>query len=306
MEVEINQRKLLSLFFRPLYSTSKNKVVNTVEKFEYSKIDVIVKGKKPQYFMGSMLRGALGYSLKKVTCINPSFTCNECFAKMSCLYYDFFETKNSYHKYRLDFSLDSELFEFSLFLYGDAKDKLPYLLSALHKLFIENGIGKDRLKPKEFFFYINSKTTYDGKEFKIPKNYINEFHLDRYSPDIKLQLCSPLRIKKNNSLVGKKEFDLIDILNSIHKRYQQLTNQESSKIQFEQNYKIEKKDIKWKQLTRYSNRQRAKMNIDGLMGDIIIKNLDKQSYELLKLGEIIGAGKQTVMGLGKIKVEDIG
>ena len=33
--------------------------------------------------------------------------------------------------------------------------------------------------------------------------------------------------------------------------------------------------------------------------------IDKRSYELLKLGEIIGVGKQTVMGLGRIEVIDL-
>lgn len=273
--------------------------------FSYSKIDVIVKGKKPQYFVGSMIRGALGYSLKKVVCINPSFICKDCFASTNCLYYDFFERKNSYHKYRLDFSLDSELFEFGIYLYDDAKEKLPYIISALHKLFTENGLGKDRIKPKEFFFYINGKTVYDGKEFKIPQKYINSFQSDIYSPDIKLNLLSPLRIKKDNKFVGVNEFDLIDVLNSIYQRYLKLTNQKSSKLPFEPNYKIETKDMHWKQLTRYSNRQKTKMNMDGLMGTITIRNIDKQSYKLLKIGEIIGAGKQTVMGLGKIEVKDL-
>jgi len=36
-----------------------------------------------------------------------------------------------------------------------------------------------------------------------------------------------------------------------------------------------------------------------------IWDLDKRSYELLKLGEIIGVGKQTVMGLGRVEVEDL-
>jgi len=43
---------------------------------------------------------------------------------------------------------------------------------------------------------------------------------------------------------------------------------------------------------------------DGLMGEIKIKDIDEKSYNLLKLGEIIGAGKQTVMGLGKIEIKD--
>jgi CRISPR-associated endoribonuclease Cas6 len=275
-----------------------------INNFKYSKIDIIIKGQKPQLFIGSMIRGALGYSLKKVACINPSFTCEGCFATENCLYFDFYEKKNTYHKYRLDFPLNSQLFEFSIYLYGDAKEKLPYILSALHKLFKENGIGKERIKPKEFFFYVNDKTVYDGKEFKIPQNHISTFQLDRYSPKIKLQLLSPLRLKKDNKFLGVKEFDLVYLLNSIYQRYLQLTLQEQTKLPFEPKYNITEKNLQWKQLTRYSNRQKTKMNMDGLMGEIEINNIDKKSYELLKLGEIIGAGKQTVMGLGKIEIKD--
>lgn len=47
------------------------------------------------------------------------------------------------------------------------------------------------------------------------------------------------------------------------------------------------------------------MNLGGIMGHIKIKNLNKESYEVLKLGELLGVGKQTVFGLGRIEVEEI-
>jgi CRISPR/Cas system endoribonuclease Cas6 (RAMP superfamily) len=46
------------------------------------------------------------------------------------------------------------------------------------------------------------------------------------------------------------------------------------------------------------------MNMDGVMGELVLNNIDEKSYNLLKLGEIIGVGKQTVLGLGKIEVEE--
>jgi CRISPR/Cas system endoribonuclease Cas6 (RAMP superfamily) len=45
------------------------------------------------------------------------------------------------------------------------------------------------------------------------------------------------------------------------------------------------------------------MNLGGLMGEITIEGLNKESYEVLKVGELLGAGKSTVFGLGKIEVE---
>jgi CRISPR/Cas system endoribonuclease Cas6 (RAMP superfamily) len=47
------------------------------------------------------------------------------------------------------------------------------------------------------------------------------------------------------------------------------------------------------------------MQMDGLIGELEIKNLDEKSYKLLKLGEIIGVGKSTVFGLGKIEIKEI-
>lgn len=47
------------------------------------------------------------------------------------------------------------------------------------------------------------------------------------------------------------------------------------------------------------------MNLGGLVGRVCIKNLNKESYEVLRLGEYLGVGKQCVFGLGKIRVEEI-
>lgn len=47
------------------------------------------------------------------------------------------------------------------------------------------------------------------------------------------------------------------------------------------------------------------MNLGGLMGEFWISNLDEKSYQLLKLGELIGVGKQTVFGLGKINIKGV-
>jgi CRISPR/Cas system endoribonuclease Cas6 (RAMP superfamily) len=45
--------------------------------------------------------------------------------------------------------------------------------------------------------------------------------------------------------------------------------------------------------------------MDGVLGEIAVLGIDQKSYELLKLGEIIGVGKQTTFGMGKIKIEEV-
>ena len=110
---------------------------------KYHKIEVKINSNlQPPYFMGSMLRGALGFALKRVTCINPSYNCDGCFAKDNCLYYDFYEKQNSFHPFRFDINLASEKFDFTLYLFENACEKLPYILSALHKVLTEIGLTR--------------------------------------------------------------------------------------------------------------------------------------------------------------------
>ncbi len=63
--------------------------------------------------------------------------------------------------------------------------------------------------------------------------------------------------------------------------------------------------IHFEDQTRLSNRQKTKLQIGGIVGHIVYDTIDEKSYQLLKLGEIIGVGKQTAFGLGKIAVEDL-
>jgi len=41
-----------------------------------------------------------------------------------------------------------------------------------------------------------------------------------------------------------------------------------------------------------------------LLGYIELKNIDKDSFKLLKMAELIGIGKQTTFGLGKVQLLD--
>ncbi len=254
-------------------------------------------------FMGSALRGAFGYSLKRVVCVNPSFTCRDCFAKDSCLYYDFFEKANSYHNYRFDIKLDQKEFDFNFFLFDSACDRLPYIISAIHKMLKETGLGRDRRTFEKFTISVSGKTVFDENGFSMPKEFIRSFEVSQYHPNIKLEFITPFRTKKDNRLL-KTSPSLELILTSIQNRANQLKNKKIKKLDFTPTYDAVSSHTYFKELTRLSNRQKTKMQFGGIMGEIEYKNIDKKSYELLKLGEIIGIGKQCVFGLGKIKVVD--
>ena len=261
---------------------------------------------KPPYYTGSMLRGALGYALKRVTCINPSYHCEGCFAQSSCLYYDFYERENIQHKFRLDIELDSKRYDFGLYLFGDACEKLPYILSSLQLALAENGIGKNRDKFTDITIDVNQERVYSHGSFTNSLNITpNTLEIPEHQSNLKIHLLTPLRIKKANT-IELKDISIENILRSIHQRSSQIfADQTIHRLDFTPTYTTTIKALNHKLLYRKSNRQGRKINIDGVIGEIAVLGLDEQSYTLLKLGELIGVGKQTVFGLGKIKVEEI-
>ena len=270
---------------------------------KYAKVSTIIENATSPFFLGSQLRGAFGYALKKVVCINPSFKCDECFAKDNCLYYQFYEEKNVYHKYRFDYELGKS-YDFSVYLFDDTVSKLPYVVSALYQMITKIGFGKDRKTYTKFDMFVNDSSIFKEDEIILPKDYEKEFDIDTFSPNISVKFVTPLRLKKNNRFIKSEELEIEDIINSIYQRERKLQQKEPKKVDFKPTGEIIKKELKFLDISRYSNRQQAKLKIGGLVGEMQIKDIDEKSYRLLKLGEIIGVGKQTVFGLGKIKVEN--
>lgn len=269
------------------------------------KIDInFKKADRPSFFTGSMLRGVIGHALKKVTCINPSFECTDCFATNDCLYYKFYEEKNSFHNYRLGITLQPELYDFSFYLFEDEISSLPYVLSAIKKAFEEIGIGKERKKLKIINISIFDRCVYDGNRFLSLENVkTKSLALDTFKEDVEIEFTMPIRIKQNNTF-ATQEIALHTMINSIHMRLQKIKKNPQSSLNYRVHGEVYDSRMKFVDTQRYSGRQKSKMNMGGLKGTMKIKGLDKQSYTYLKIGEIIGAGKQTVFGLGSYIIRE--
>ncbi|MBN2826136.1 MAG: CRISPR system precrRNA processing endoribonuclease RAMP protein Cas6 [Campylobacterales bacterium] len=267
----------------------------------YCKISVLIND-KPPYFIGSQLRGALGYALKKVTCINPSYQCEGCFALANCLYYEFYEKQNSFHPFRFDFELGCEYYDFSLYLFEEATQKLPYVVSALFQMLTQHGLGRDKKTYQNFELYINDTQALKNGQLSIPPHTTQRLTIDSTHQEITLHFKTPLRIKKDNRFVRDDAIELPDIINSVYQRQMQLLGKGYGKFPYPIEGEIVSKTIEYKELTRQSKRQKTTMNLGGIVGEIEIKGLNKECYEVLKVGELIGMGKQTVFGLGKIEI----
>ncbi len=273
----------------------------------FYKLDVCLKDHTPPpySFIGSTLRGAFGVSLKKVVCINPSYECEGCFAKDNCLYYDFYEEKNKAHQYRFDFELDQKSYDFCLYLFEEATDKLPYVVSAIHKMLTEQGLGVKREKFEIESITCNDKVIYKDEKFDLKDIKPKEFKpKENSSTQIKLSFITPLRMKYQGKLLSNKP-PLEILLYSINNRLNEIKNLPKTKLTFKPYYKEKSLAVRFVDQTRRSNRQKRKLQIGGIKGNIIYSDIDKNSLILLELGEIIGVGKQVSFGMGKIEVEDI-
>ncbi|MGM0518100.1 MAG: CRISPR system precrRNA processing endoribonuclease RAMP protein Cas6 [Campylobacterota bacterium] len=274
---------------------------------KYTKLDFSIKDAiKPPYFMGSQLRGVFGYALKNIVCVNPSYKCDSCFASQDCLFYDFFERKNTYHKYRFDIELARDCYDFSFYLFEESCEKLPYIISSLYNSLTKIGLGKNNKIIKDFKIYLNNQVIYENDSISLPKKYHTFFEVEPVSTkNIVIDILTPIRIKKNKKLVFDDSLELEDILLSIYKRYITITNQKFKKIDLQKDYKVISKNITAKRLTRLNSVKKETMRIDGVIGNFVIKDINTETYRLLKLGELLGVGKQTVFGLGKIEIKEI-
>jgi len=273
---------------------------------KWVKINVMIDSQDaPPFFMGSMLRGALGFALKRIVCINPSYKCEGCFSAKECVYYAFYEEKNVFHKFRLDIGIQQKNFDFSLYLFEDAIDSLPYVLSAIKKAVEEEGFGKERKTMKIRQMSVLNQIVYDGNEFQPLDNILpKSIQIDNYCPDVQLEFTMPLRIKENNKF-AKESVALHTLINNIHSRYRQLNGDPPTRLDYRVEGDIVASTLKFVEMQRYSSRQKKGMSMGGLKGTMTIKGLDPKSYEYLKIGEIIGAGKQTVFGLGSYIMKEV-
>jgi hypothetical protein len=269
---------------------------------DYTEISVrFVTGKAPPYFIGSQIRGALGYAMKKTVCINPSMECFGCFAAGECLFHRWYEEKEGYHGYRLDFELGRPYYDFRIYLFGETVAQRSVLLASVRAMLSDGELGRERLKARELEIRIDGCDT-ENEEWRTrpPQRWSPPEHP---SPDLRLKLLTPLRIKSNNRFVRQmRHLSLYGLVNSIYQRERMLLGLERRRPPFEMGGEIVDAFGVFQDLTRYSTRQKGALKIGGMSGELTLRGLDPESSRLLHLAELIGAGKQTVFGLGKISI----
>ncbi|HHB93689.1 MAG TPA: hypothetical protein ENK88_00895 [Campylobacterales bacterium] len=261
---------------------------------QYHQIKVALKNsRKPSSFIGSALRGAFGHALKEISCINPTSKCKGCFAKEHCLYYKFYEQSSVYKPFRFNIEMGQESYDFGLILFFEESrvSDIAIVVDTLALMLRNYGLERENLK----FPHINF-----GIERLFP---LNQISLPKVASTVHIKSLTPFILKQaNRSLI--KEITLEDILSSIYKRKAFFEEGKAhTKLSFTPSYELVSFSSRYQKTFRYSNAQGKKIPIEGYSVNLSVKNLDAQSYKLLKYGEVVAVGNDTVRGYGRFWVE---
>lgn len=280
-------------------------------------------------YKGSMLRGALGASLRKGLCMTRARDCAACILAKDCLFPRLFSPlpgAEAPPPFCLEPDMDAkasykagESFEFALRLFAYGVDYLPFFIQAW-RMAGENGLGSRR-EPGQFVIEeVSSKDqviyTAQSDNLSQPQSLdlpdCEEAAENAGQQGVGLRLLTPLRHKADNHFSASLEF--VDLLHLILRRIRALYVLEGRKWalareQYEllrqkaASIRIAANNLRWHDWTRYSSRQKAYMQFGGLAGEISYLGDVGPFANFLSLAAIAHIGKQTSFGLGRIGTE---
>jgi len=283
---------------------------------------------------GSTIRGAFGYTFKKLVCCNKYGECKNCILVEKCAYSYIFETVPPYNteimqKYNSaphpfvfeynDFEKENykkgDKFKFNFILIGRAIEYLPYFVYSIIQMGKE-GIGRKKagkfVVDKIEAVNNSSRTIYDGDNNKFVnrpiilgyQDIVNKILLGKN--EIILEVVSPLRIKYRRKYVSDLDFHVlfrnllrrISLVSYFHLN-EKIEIDFKKFIESSKNVKTVNSDLKWYDWKRYSNKQDNFMKLGGLIGTVKYSGDFSEYYPWLCIGEHIHVGKGISFGNGK-------
>ncbi|MDW8131909.1 MAG: CRISPR system precrRNA processing endoribonuclease RAMP protein Cas6 [Bryobacterales bacterium] len=282
----------------------------------------------PERWTGSAWRGIFGWGLRRLVCTARDVECPACLLYHTCVYSYLFETPpppgaEKMRKYTAaphPFVLwpasspsgDDYLLYFNLF--GRANQMLAYVVQAfargarygIHPLRrpIELKDVEQQVPPGhgEWRSIVES----DGRLRPQPAG------MPVWPPAprrVRVVLITPLRLRVQESYVGPEDFRFADLFSNLLRRCSLLMYFHGSRpletdfaglVERSRRVTIERADLRWQEWARYSNRQRQKMLMGGLMGSFEFDAVGLEPlWPYLWLGQYLHAGKGATMGLGR-------
>lgn len=281
-------------------------------------------------FLGSSWRGVLGQSLRKTICPFPDHrSCSSCVVREQCPYFSLYEKasdlpgyKDGPRAYMLnpvgsppgsghpETGLDITLF-------GQAADFLPVVWQAMSAA-SETGLGVERIP----FRIVRCEQAGPMGWQDLPNTPGGYHHAAAPSPlaewlppapelPWRFHLATPVRLRRQGKYLSKMDWPFF--LSSIAKRLEMLSvlyqggapigpeTWDELGCLFRQPAEISE-SLHWEDLARYSNRQKRKVPMGGLVGEATLSSASLQWWHWWQAACLTGVGKGAAMGLGLIRL----
>ena len=268
----------------------------------------------PKY-AGSTLRGAFGHALKSMACLTASRNKGVCRCEPAerCLYRQLFDPPKKTLKYQdrvqdiappfiiEAYSLpeqirQGEIAKFHTVIIGHFAYQQQMMIQLAWQRALAEGIGHNLSKGGEQSRLISFSLCDQPQQ-----------NIDHFSK-VRLDLFTHARLQHHGQFLNPDSFTLTHFAQALVRRYLSLVETYSDKeLQKEELTRLNtdilnlkgNHQLEWINWSRYSSRQKQKMNLDGLMGLITLENVSEELYVYLYLGQWLHVGKGCVFGLGQ-------
>jgi hypothetical protein len=283
-------------------------------------------------YKGSTFRGVFGRALRSVTCALKREDCATCLLNRQCVYAKVFDSPTSIsgtgrpsppHPFVIEPPVSGqtefepgESFDFSLLLFGQANQYLPYFVYAFEQMG-QIGIGR-RILGKRAGFRLSevsgpTGTIYRSQDQTLEADGAVNLVLDnppvQPADRITIILETPLRLKHQDHLTAELPFHLLTraALRRIAVLHQHFADGEppldyKGIVARAQEVDRVHTTIRWYDWERYSFLQERAMMMGGMVGKVTYSGLLNEFIPLLRYVEKVHVGKATTFGLGKIHI----
>lgn len=209
-----------------------------------------------------------------------------------------------------------EILQFSIVLVGQALTHLSLIILAWRRALLagvgnnNDGYGRAELIQVELELPSGSLESIDTES--CPK--VQE-HFPVLGPpvfpafsDVHLHLHTPLRLQHKGRICGPREVTSSILLRQLVRRVSIFWQMELNEPiaadvinrlnELADTVTADDKRLTLKEWARFSSRQRQKVQMDGVQGHWLLRNVPQEMQQLLWLGQYLHAGKGAVFGLG--------
>lgn len=281
-------------------------------------------------YSGSLLRGIFGHSLKRLSCMTKAESCEGCALIRTCPYPEIFEApvreNESFSKvqnvpqgYVIEPPLSDnryekgDTFSFTMVLMGKSIDRLALITFAWQKALEKgireghaalNGVDVENVSAGEITWM---SILFDGKiEAHDPFLYLPTSFPTSYQ----LQFQTAMRLQRNGRAITPDEITPHLFLSQLLRRLSWVSERHLGDYMVLHYDQLaadiallkEQHHLTWYDWARYSNRQKRKMHLGGMIGDWEFSHLSESLAKLLYIGQWLHAGKNTTFGLGRYQL----